>query len=106
MARAGAPGSTWAAKNTIRLRMNSVIRPRPRRLRMNVAMVGSAGGLCRLVGVLEVDGGDRGRIHAVHAGGGGAQPVDEVRDDQRCLVQQQRLDLAGDRLLGLEVDSR
>ena len=40
IARAGSPGSTWAAKNTIRLRIHSVIRPRPRRLRMKLIMAG------------------------------------------------------------------
>ena len=38
MARAGSPGSTWAAKNTMMLRINSVISPRPMRLRMKIVI--------------------------------------------------------------------
>ena len=46
IARAGSPGSTCAAKNTIMLRMNSVMIPSPIRLRMNSVsdMVSPGGG--------------------------------------------------------------
>ena len=37
-ARAGSPGSTWPAKNTITLRIHSVIKASPTRLRMKMGM--------------------------------------------------------------------
>src|SRR5947209_872647 len=69
MARAGSPGSTWAAKKTMMLRIHSVISPRPIRLRMNLVIACRlAPRLRRLVGVLEVDRGDRGGVDPVHLG--------------------------------------
>src|ERR1700761_4051266 len=109
MERAGSPGSTWAAKKMITLRIHSVISARPRRLRMKRAIrpAGGGGGASRrLVGVLEEDGGQGRGVDAVHARRRGGQTVDEIRDDDRSLVQQQRLDLTGERLLGLQVDGR
>src|ERR1700741_4537713 len=99
--RAGYPGSTWAAKKMVPLRSNSVISARPTRLRMNrvIRPTGGGGGASgRLVGVLEEDGRQRGGVDPLDAGGGRRQPVDEVGDDDRRLVEQQRLDLSGQRL--------
>ena len=62
--------------------------------------------LGRLVGVLEEDRRQGRRVDAVDARGRGGQAVDEVRNDDRRLVEQQRLDLAGERLLRLQVDGR
>src|SRR6185437_14364269 len=108
MARAGSPGRIWAAKNTMTLRINSVISPRPIRLRMKGATVsaGRAGVLRRLRRAVQEDRRRRGWVDVLHALGGRRILKKKVRDDERRLVEQQGLDLARDLLLGLQVDSR
>src|ERR1035437_2479001 len=101
--------------NTIALRISSVISASPTRLAMNLVMFrdgrGAAGRSCDArpmlsgyVRLVEIDLRDRRRIYALHVGLGGGEPVDEVRDHDRRLRQQQGLDLAGDLLLDLQVN--
>ena len=96
VARAG-PGR---ATNTITLSSHSVISARPSRLRMNLVIARRrAPAHALLYACVEVQLRDRGRVQAADGGRRGGQAVDPVRDHDRRLVQQQRLDLAGDLLL-------
>src|SRR6202042_245593 len=49
---------------------------------------------------------DRGRVDTGHALRRGRQVIVEVREDDRRLVEQQRLDLPGDAALGGQIEGR